>query len=238
MESKQTEPVNFSKMNSLIRSNRLAVFCPIGRQISCLISQLNQRQQHQGDQSSESSGRHSGSQHQSNEPTDQPPNQEVKDFKYPEYFEFHSKRYRTDDWCNLPNSIIRHLTSPNKLYQLNNNPIHLISEGIKHHFSDYDIFEFRNPIVTTEANFDSLLIPKDHVSRSKSDCYYVNANELCRGHSSAHQLDCLKGHNSRRFVCIADVYRRDVVDSTHYPVFHQCEIFKVLDQVRVHCVLH
>lgn len=156
----------------------------------------------------------------------------MKDFKYPEFFEFHSKRYRTDDWTNLTNSIIRHLTRANKLYQLNNNPIHLISEGIKHHFGDYDIFEFRNPIVSTEANFDSLLIPKDHVSRSKSDCYYVNANELCRGHSSAHQLDCLKGHNSRRFVCIADVYRRDVVDSTHYPVFHQCEIFKVLDQVR------
>lgn len=220
-------------MSLLIRSNRLTpAFCAI-RQINSLISQLNQRQY--GNQKAEPAGQQSSGQQpsgqQSSGQQNEPPSQWIKDFNYPEYLEFYSKRYRTDDWTNLTNSIIQHLSRPTKLYQIKNNPLHLISEGIKHHFADYDIFEFVNPIVSTEANFDSLLIPKDHVSRSKSDCYYVNANELCRGHSSAHQLDCLKGHNSKRFVCIADVYRRDVVDSTHYPVFHQCEIFRVLDQV-------
>lgn len=199
-------------MNLLIRSNRSILFNSIKRPISNLINPLNQHNQQEN-------------QSQQTEPN------KVQPFTYPEYLEFYSNRYRTDDWTNLTRSIIRHLNNPKKLYQLNNNPIHLISEGIKHHFNEYDIFEFVNPIVTIESNFDSLLIPKEHVSRSKSDCYYVNKDLLCRGHTSAHQLDCLIDQNSRQFVCIADVYRRDVVDSTHYPVFHQCEIFKVLDQV-------
>ncbi len=25
------------------------------------------------------------------------------------------------------------------------------------------------------------------------------------------------------FLCIGDVYRRDSIDPTHYPIFHQCE---------------
>ncbi len=36
-----------------------------------------------------------------------------------------------------------------------------------------------------------------------------------------------QGHNS--FLCLGDVYRKDTVDKTHYPVFHQMEgvrIFK------------
>ena len=31
-----------------------------------------------------------------------------------------------------------------------------------------------SPVVTIEENFDRLLVPKDHVSRSKSDSYYLN----------------------------------------------------------------
>jgi phenylalanyl-tRNA synthetase alpha chain len=70
--------------------------------------------------------------------------------------------------------------------------------------------------------FFSLLVPKTHVSRSKHDCYYVNKNYLLRSHTSAHQSELIKsGLNS--FLVIGDVYRRDEIDSTHYPVFHQCE---------------
>lgn len=203
------------------RSHRLVTVCSLRRELS---SSTVKRQSNQSESNQQ--------------PTDQPEPNIVKDFIYPEHFEFYSQKYRTDDWTNLTNNIIRRLNAPDKLYQLNNNPIHLISEGIKQHFVDYDHFEFRNPIVTIESNFDSLLIPKDHVSRSKSDCYYVNKDLLLRAHSSAHQLNCLKDHGSKRFVCIADVYRRDVIDSTHFPVFHQCEIFNVLDQVNFSCVLH
>ena len=37
-----------------------------------------------------------------------------------------------------------------------------------------------NPAVTVAANFDSVLVPDDHVSRSKNDNYYLNAGNVLR----------------------------------------------------------
>jgi phenylalanyl-tRNA synthetase alpha chain len=85
------------------------------------------------------------------------------------------------------------------------------------------------PIVTLEANFDSLLIPADHISRSPSDTYYINDEYLLRCHTSAHQVQLLQqGH--RQFLCTGDVYRRDDIDRSHYPIFHQMEGVKVFDE--------
>lgn len=35
------------------------------------------------------------------------------------------------------------------------------------------------------------------------------------------------GH--RQFVCVGDVYRKDTVDKTRYPVFHQMEGVRIFD---------
>jgi phenylalanyl-tRNA synthetase alpha chain len=48
-----------------------------------------------------------------------------------------------------------------------------------------------SPIVSIENNFDVLNVPKDHISRSKSDTYYINNTHLLRTHTSAHQKDLL-----------------------------------------------
>lgn len=65
-----------------------------------------------------------------------------------------------------------------------------------------------------------MLVPADHVSRSLNDTYYVDSQTVLRCHTSAHQAELLrKGHS--RFLVTGDVYRRDSIDSTHYPVFHQ-----------------
>ena len=75
-----------------------------------------------------------------------------------------------------------------------------------------------SPLVT--QNFDDVLVPADHVSRSLNDTYYVDSQTVLRCHTSAHQAELLRnGH--RRFLVTGDVYRRDSIDSTHYPVFHQ-----------------
>lgn len=68
-------------------------------------------------------------------------------------------------------------------------------------------------------NFDDVLVPADHVSRSYNDTYYIDSQTVLRCHTSAHQAELLKGHN--HFLVTGDVYRRDSIDSTHYPVFHQ-----------------
>ncbi|CAM9136121.1 unnamed protein product, partial [Hapterophycus canaliculatus] len=96
----------------------------------------------------------------------------------------------------------------------------------------YRMYDNLHPIVTVEQNFDELLIPPDHVSRQPSDTYYVDAKRVLRCHTSAHQTTLLRQGEDRFLVC-GDVYRRDEVDSTHYPVFHQMEGVRVLTEKEV-----
>lgn len=96
----------------------------------------------------------------------------------------------------------------------------------------FQVFDNLPPIVTVEQNFDELLIPPDHVSRQPSDTYYVDDQRVLRCHTSAHQTALLRQGEDRFLVC-GDVYRRDEVDSTHYPVFHQMEGVRVLTEAEV-----
>ena len=93
---------------------------------------------------------------------------------------------------------------------------------------NFKLFQDFSPIVKTQDCFDALQIPKDHVSRKPTDTYYLDEDTILRTHTSVHQIPLMKqGHNS--FLCLGDVYRKDTVDKTHYPVFHQMEgvrIFK------------
>ena len=83
--------------------------------------------------------------------------------------------------------------------------------------------------MTVSQCFDDLLIPSDHVSRSKSDTYYLSSTHCLRTHTSAHQSTLLsEGHTS--FLCTGDVYRRDEIDRTHYPAFHQMEGVRVFEE--------
>jgi len=73
--------------------------------------------------------------------------------------------------------------------------------------------------VKTQDCFDALFIPPDHVSRRPTDTYYLDKDTILRTHTSVHQIPIMKqGHNA--FLCMGDVYRKDTVDRTHYPVFH------------------
>jgi phenylalanyl-tRNA synthetase alpha chain len=56
----------------------------------------------------------------------------------------------------------------------------------------YKHFDDMFPVVTCEANFDEILIPADHVSRSANDTYYVSSQQVLRCHTSAHQAELLR----------------------------------------------
>lgn len=86
----------------------------------------------------------------------------------------------------------------------------------------FSIYDKISPIVTTSENFDSLLVPSDHPSRKKTDSYYLNKTHMLRAHATAHQSELIK-MGLDNFVIIGDVYRRDEIDATHYPVFHQAD---------------
>lgn len=85
-------------------------------------------------------------------------------------------------------------------------------------------------------NFDDVLVPADHVSRSYNDTYYVDAQTVLRCHTSAHQAELLRDGRTH-FLVTGDVYRRDSIDSTHYPVFHQvtmlCQIHLNVSEERI-----
>lgn len=134
-------------------------------------------------------------------------------------------------FSNIPKSIEEKIGR--NLHQFPNHPIEIIKKHILSFFSihpkyKFNVFEDFGPVVNVEDNFDKLLIPSDHLARSKSDTYYVNENEILRTHTSAHQNMLLaKGHTS--FIVIGDVYRKDEIDSHHYPIFHQMELLTIID---------
>lgn len=117
------------------------------------------------------------------------------------------------------------------LHKTPGHPLYIIKSAIidffdKVHADSFKSFDDLNPIVTTEANFDSVLVPADHVSRSPNDTYYISADKVLRCHTSAHQAELLR-QGEKCFLVTGDVYRRDSIDKTHYPVFHQMEGFRV-----------
>jgi phenylalanyl-tRNA synthetase alpha chain len=88
-------------------------------------------------------------------------------------------------------------------------------------------------VVSTHQNFDSLGFPDDHPGRSKTDTYYVNKHTVLRTHTSAHQADTFRANESDGYLISADVYRRDSIDRSHYPIFHQMEGARIWDRSKV-----
>lgn len=134
--------------------------------------------------------------------------------------------------CNIPPHIADRVWSDQpKLYQIPSHPLHTLQQCIHEYFgNEFTVHNSLSPIVSAHDNFDALLIPPDHVSRSQSDTYYLKYPETClRCHTSAHQVELLRqGHN--QFLCTGDVYRRDEIDKTHYPIFHQMEGVKLFPE--------
>jgi phenylalanyl-tRNA synthetase alpha chain len=86
----------------------------------------------------------------------------------------------------------------------------------------FTVCEHERRVVSIAENFDSLLTPDDHISRKATDTYYINKDRLLRAHTSAHQHSLIRS-GFDAFLCVGDVYRRDEIDKTHYPCFHQME---------------
>ena len=125
---------------------------------------------------------------------------------------------------NIPPSILA--KCGRDLHRKPNHPIQIIAKLVTDYFAtlerDFEVFDDLDHKVSTVNNFDRLLIPSDHPARSKSDTYYFDDETVLRTHTSAHQTELLEdGHTS--FFVVGDVYRKDEIDRTHYPVFHQIE---------------
>lgn len=140
-----------------------------------------------------------------------------------------NNEYSRTDLTNVTSNIIKHVGK--NLHLKQRHPINNIREIIEKSidstsskpFVKYNNF---NPVVTVKQNFDDLGFPKNHPGRSKSDTYYINDSHLLRTHTSAHEIGCFQKmgeHKNNGYLISADVYRRDEIDKSHYPVFYQME---------------
>ncbi len=73
-------------------------------------------------------------------------------------------------------------------------------------------------------NFDALNAPADHPSRDETDTFYFSDDTLLRTQTSPVQIRSMIGRTPPiRMISPGRVYRCDVADATHSPMFHQCE---------------
>ncbi|XP_034187641.1 phenylalanyl-tRNA synthetase, mitochondrial isoform X1 [Osmia lignaria lignaria] len=145
-----------------------------------------------------------------------------------------NNKYPMDKWTNVTPNIISkvgknlHITPYHPLSHIRQRIVNYFYTQFHNRIGNpvFSVYDNVSPIVTVAQNFDSLLVPKDHPSRRKTDCYYINQDTLLRAHTTAHQTELISmGLNN--FIVIGDVYRKDEIDATHYPVFHQADAVRL-----------
>ena len=119
-------------------------------------------------------------------------------------------------------------------------PINLVMELAASIFQEigYEIIEGpeESPEIENDFfNFEALGMPFDHPARDMQDTFYIdktnlttNETLLLRTHTSAVQIRQMEKRTPPfKIVAPGRVYRKDDVDATHYPIFHQVEILAI-----------
>ena len=79
-------------------------------------------------------------------------------------------------------------------------------------------------VETTYYNFEALNIPPEHPSRDPSDTFYVSDDVVLRTQTSPVQIRTMEQRTPPlRIICPGRAFRRDQLDATHSPMFHQIE---------------
>ncbi|KAJ7046789.1 phenylalanyl-tRNA synthetase [Mycena alexandri] len=142
----------------------------------------------------------------------------------PSSLEIFGDRYPTDDVTNITPAILAKL--PLRLHTRPAHPLNTLRTLIESHFPEFTPLSSLSPLVTPFKNFDELSFPPDHPGRAVTDSYYVNKNLMLRTHTSAHEVEVFR-RGADKWLLTADVYRRDEIDGSHYPIFHQMEGAKI-----------
>jgi len=139
------------------------------------------------------------------------------------YADLGGKSYAEDEWTNVTPAIAQLVGRD--LHLNASHPVGILRQRIEERLKPLGFTPFNQfkPVVSVHDNFDALGFPADHPGRSKSDTYYANKDTLLRTHTSAHEIECFQSSPTPGYLISADVYRRDSVDRTHYPAFHQME---------------
>ncbi len=87
----------------------------------------------------------------------------------------------------------------------------------------YEI-RYDREVETVEYNFDKLAFGATHPARSPRDTFFFDEQTVLRTETSPSQIHSLEERPPPIYmVSIGRTYRRDTIDATHYPIFHQFE---------------
>ena len=104
-------------------------------------------------------------------------------------------------------------------------PLNITLEELKDIFSGMGYTVVDGPEVEeVKYVFDMLLTQEGHPARDPQDTFYINDEVLLRTQTSSVQIRTMLANKPPiAIISPGRVYRRDEVDGTHSPIFHQCE---------------
>lgn len=114
-----------------------------------------------------------------------------------------------------------------------NSPVKFLFDQIINlpRFKDFDIVDIPK-IVTVEDEFDLMNAPKDHPSRGETDTYYLDETHVLRTQMTVmwpyylrdpEILEKLEKEGEIKALAPGIVFRKDEIDRSHYPAFHQID---------------
>ena len=114
-------------------------------------------------------------------------------------------------------------------------PLHQMHERAIQIFRRMGFALALGPDVETEFYcFDALNTPPDHPARNEQDTFYLPDGRLLRTHTSTVQIRAMESAPPPlRVIASGAAYRRDELDATHSPQFHQIEGLYVDENVSV-----
>ncbi|HDQ25427.1 MAG TPA: phenylalanine--tRNA ligase subunit alpha [bacterium] len=123
---------------------------------------------------------------------------------------------------------------PHEAAQGSLHPINLVMDSINSVFMRMGFTIEEGPdIELAEYNFTALNFPDDHPAMDMHDTFHMENGYVLRTHTSPIQIRAmLKRQPPLKIIAPGRVYRRDAVDASHSPVFHQVEGFMVATDVK------
>ncbi len=114
-------------------------------------------------------------------------------------------------------------------------PLHQMHERAIQIFRRMGFAVAEGPDIETEWYcFDALNTPPDHPARNEQDTFYLSDGRLLRTHTSTVQIRAMESAPPPlRAIAPGAAYRRDELDATHSPQFHQIEGLYVDENVSV-----
>jgi phenylalanyl-tRNA synthetase alpha chain len=127
---------------------------------------------------------------------------------------------------------IKKLLSLPDLSRTPGSPLKMIVDAIVSlpRFQNFDVIKVPE-VVSVEKNFDLLNTPPEHPSRRETDTYYLEPGWVLRTHTTVMWSYHLSFEVRQKLardgevgaLCYGKVYRKDEIDRSHYPVFHQID---------------